>query len=326
MALPKAVQAQLEEAERLQQSLSDIPPEDHPQVVPVDGNASEVEATTEAPEQIRQEPEVTSDPEKDIGYWKHRFDSLEGVYESRLSRANEAAQQAEERARRIEAELADLKNQFTQSQQEKRVSSLVTDDDVEAFGNDLIDLQKRVAKQVYAEAKAEFSAERQQLEAKIADLQKQLGGVNERVGHSDYDRFIGRVSQMVPDWEQVNQNQGFLKWLGEVDPMLGKPRQALMDEAAVAQDANRVSAIFNAYKSLVGKPEKKSNTDLQRQVSPSKTASSVAKNQTASDGRVWSQREIQQFYQDVAQNRIPADKAAQIEAELNAAVVEGRVM
>lgn len=317
MALPKAVQAQLDEADRLQKSITE--PQEVPETQEV-ANEEVVEANEVVAEQTSQEPEPKAEPEQDVGYWKHRFDSLEGIYESKLNRANE-------RADALENELQKLRNEFQQQQQatqEKVTSSLVTDEDVESFGNDLIDLQKRVAKQTYLEAKAEFDAERKQLEAKIAQLEGQLGGVNQQVSASNYDRFLGKVSQLVPDWEQVNTNQGFLKWLSEVDPLVGKPRQALMDEAAGAMDANRVSAIFNAYKSLVA-PVKKSNSDLQRQVSPSKTASSSQNQQPKSSGKVWSQREIQQFYQDVAQGRIKGDVAAKLEAELNAAVVEGRV-
>lgn len=318
MALPKAVQDQLDEAERLQ---SEFVTAQAGEPETRDAQAEPVEAE---PEVETQEPETKPEPVVTEETWEQRYKSYTGHYEAEMARAREAAQQAEERTRRLEAEMAELKNQFTQKQQQT-VSSLVTDDDVEAFGNDLIDLQKRVAKQTYLEAKQEFAQERKQLEAEIAALRGEVTGVNERVAGSDYDRFLNKVTQVVPDWEQINANQGFLRWLGEVDPMLGKPRQALMDEAAGAMDANRVSAIFTAYKTLVSKPTSKPSTDLQRQVSPSKTASS-ATSVEPTNTTVWSQRDIQRFYQDVAQGHISAERAVQIEAELNAAVAEGRVV
>jgi len=51
----------------------------------------------------------------------------------------------------------------------------------------------------------------------------------------------------VPDWETINKNPGFLKWLQGIDPLNNRPRQDLLNEAQDRSDANRVAEFIKTW-------------------------------------------------------------------------------
>jgi len=59
---------------------------------------------------------------------------------------------------------------------------------------------------------------------------------------------LDHLDKAVPDWETINKDPAFLKWLGEMDPLTGIQRQELLNQAHKALDAPRVANFFNSWK------------------------------------------------------------------------------
>jgi hypothetical protein len=201
--------------------------------------------------------------------------------------------------------------------------SLITEQDKEAFGPDLIDLIERAT-----EAKLAGSRQLEaQLTAEIAELKGKLGNVTERQVVSDKDRYESALSTAVPDWQALNVDQGFLNWLAEVDPVYGMPRQYALNSAYEALDAGRTATIFNQYKkSVAPAPTQSTNrADLQRQVAPTRSRTSPAPSNANLDKRVYTQQDIDMFYAEWRRGMIDEAEAVQIEKDIHAATVEGRI-
>lgn len=327
MALPKAVQQQVEEADRLiaefngEKTGEQNPPETDP---PGENQAPpnlQNDPPSEPPEPISTETKPTPEPVPD-SKWEAKYHTLKGMYDAEVPRLHA---QVRELTTQVQTLIADLERAKVQSVQEpSKVESLITEQDKEAFGPDLINLIERATESKVATLKTREA----ELVNEIKQLKSQLGNVSERQVVSDKDRFLNGLASQVPDWEVLNVDQGFLTWLQEVDPVYGLPRQAALTNAYEALDSNRVATIFKAYKALIEPkqpPQQQRNQqELQRQVAPTRSRSTTPP-ADAQNTKIYSQQEITQFYDEWRRGFIDNDDAVRIEKEIHAAVAEGRV-
>ena len=327
--LPQALQRQLEEAEALEKALTQ--PEE-PETPEVQDQQTEIDATQSQELQAEPSPEAQQPEEvpplkakpgkeEDAEYWRSRATSMYGINQAQTQQLHELRNQVSV----LTNEIANLKSkQEAPAQQDP----LVTDKDVETFGSDLIDLQERVAKKAVAEARGQFQAVIDKQAEYIKQLEAKVGVVDQQVAATAQDRFYEALARQVPDWEQVNGDNRFLQWLGEVDQMTGVSRQAYLDDAANRMDLARVAAIFTAFKQTVAPAPQKANVaperkqELERQVAPSKSKASAP---TESGKRIWSRAEFEKAMDPRYTKHMSKEQAAELEAELDLAVAEGRV-
>ena len=144
--------------------------------------------------------------------------------------------------------------------------------------------------------------------------------------------YLDRVNQ---GWRDQNNDPAFIQWLGQVDPMLGKPRQEALNEASIANDAIRISQIFSAYRpphpapSAGASPQggEPTGVSLEGLVAPGTSNTGAAPVSTQETVMVWTQDEVAKFYSDVRRGRYnsnPQDRQ-RIEQEITAAAREGRI-
>lgn len=323
MALPKAVQRQAEEADRLVRELSGEQTEQNSETMnqEPEPELQPAEAANESPEPLTQEVESPK-PVVPEEKWEHKYLTLKGMYDAEVPRLHAQVREMSSQIQILIAESERAKVMAERSQPEVK-SSLITDEDKEAFGPDLIDLIERAT-----ESKVSILREREsQLMDEIKQLKGQLGNVSERQVVSDKDRFTAGLTQRVPDWEVLNVDQGFLNWLQQVDPVYGLPRQVAITNAYENLDVSRVAAIFEAYKQLIGtnKPTKQTlNPELQRQVAPTRSRASTTPTDSTNQ-KIFTQDEIARFYDEWRRGYIDNEDAVRIEKEIHAAISEGRI-
>jgi hypothetical protein len=317
MALPKAIQQQVDDADAFVAQLNGQPPtgETNPQPNP------EPPPEPEPPKQpVSQEPQPNPTPDVPEDTWQAKFFTLKGKYDAEVPRLHAQMRELNTQVQTLLAETAARASQSTP--EPTPAKTLITEQDKEAFGSDLLDLIDRAT-----ESKISGFRDREsQLQAEIAELKGKLGNVTERQVVSDKDRFISALASQVPDWEALNVDQGFLTWLAEVDPVYGLPRQAALNGAYEAFDANRTAAIFKQYKALVTPAQQTTqNRDLQRQVAPTRSRSTAAPATSSAEKKIYSQQEISTFYNDWMKGHLNSAEAEQMEREIHAAINEGRV-
>lgn len=334
MGLPKAVQKAVEEADALVAQMDGsktgevdetlvAPPDDPPETEP-NNQIPDPEPPPAEPEQtVSQETQVVQKPTVSEETWERKYLTLKGMYDAEVPRLHAEMREMKSQVAQLVADKAAAEAKLASQPVEPQVS-LITEQDKEAFGPDLIDLINRAVK---TETKT-FEKRETQLLKEIEQLRGQLGNVSERQVVSDKDRFLMGLGQQVPDWETLNVDQGFLNWLTEVDPVYGLPRQVALNSAYEALDVGRVSTIFNAYKQLVtpqAKPTNRPNPELQRQVAPTRSRSSTPTATDMQNQKIWTQGEIEQFFNDWRRGYIDNEEAVRMEKEINAAVAQGRI-
>lgn len=317
MSLPRAIQKQVEDADALVAQMNGQPANTDTDPNPPDPNP-EPQPPEPQPQNISPEPEPKPIPEET---WEQRYRGLQGKYDAEVPRLHSQLREMNAQLQQLIADNAVLKAQKT-AEPPAPAKTLITEQDKEAFGSDLIDLIDRATEQKiagYREAEA-------QLKAEIAELKGKLGNVSERQVVSDKDRFMMQLGQLVSDWEAINVDPGFLTWLSEVDPVYGLPRQAALNNAYEAFDAQRTANIFKQYKALTAPAQPAQNKpNLQSQVAPTRSRTSPAPATNSAEKRTYTQGEITQFYEEWRRGYLDNDEAVRMEKEIHAAIAEGRI-
>ena len=320
--LPKQVQAQLDEAARLEQSIQDqLNPASDPPNTPEPAQGISDPAAAPAP--VSDPPAAPAPAQSEEDAWKQRFNTLQGKYNAEVPRLNKEIgllrDQLNASTARIEALVA---------AQTASSSKLVTDKDLEAFGPDLVDLVKRQATEV---ARVEANTKMSEVQQENATLKSQLNEVAERQGLNDRARYETDLASFVPDWKAINTDPSFLTWVAETDPISGSTRHEHLMAAYNAFNVVQTANIFNAFRngrtpaSAPAPAPDPVRSQLERQITPGNSKSSNAPAST--EPKWFTNREIDQFYRDTTQGVYKGrdDEFARLEAEIDAAVAEGRI-
>jgi hypothetical protein len=299
MALPKQVEQEIAAIEALEKQMQapatseETPEVEQPSAVePV---AAEVEPTQVV------EPVA---PEVD---WEHKYRTLAGKFDAEVPRLHAQVRELTEQIRSLQStppEPAKI--------QEPTGSRLVTDHDRESFGDDLIDLQRRVAQEVAGK-----------YEQQIAALEQRLMQTGNQVGEMTFEQKLHRA---VPDFEAINADPRWVAWLDEFSPELRGPRRTVAQQAYANGDIDGVLHYVNLFRAQTQpkKPDTR-KSELERQVAPTRNAASG--NAAAPQGKTYSyagwQTALSQVDALVARGKYV--EAQQLEAELTAAVQQGRV-
>lgn len=310
MAIPRAVKEAAERAEALHKQVYETQPEGEtppapsepvsapegnpPADPPKDPPASEATPPTEQP-----------DNQKKDDQWEHRYKVLEGKYRAEVPRLNAENRELKQQFESLKNEIEQLKSRGTQAP-----SSLISAEDREKYGDDLLDVIKRAAQEQVAAKENE-----------IADLKRQLDAVTTTTAKSVEVSFFDRLGQLVPDWVTINGEDGFLRWLDEYDEFTGKTRQDLLSDAEQAKDAERVAKFFKKWKDSQKAVETNTQRNLESQVAPD--SNRVVAPPTGK--RIFSRGEIAAFYAAARRGEISAKDMVSMEAEIHAATIDGRI-
>jgi len=327
MALPKQVQAQLDEVEALEKTLTarkEKPPKAKDAEV-VDEAETEIDdaaaETQKAPEPKKEEPADTSKTDVADDF-EQRYRTLQGKYDAEVPRLHQ-------QVRDLTDQLNTLSNKVNKPQPEqptkpKEKVSYVTDADREEFGEELIDVQRRVAREVSQEYADQLAAQNKVIE----ELRSKIDNTGNQIGEMT---FAQRLNRAVPDFEQVDQDPRWIAWLNEHDPMLRAPRRTQAVAAFEAGDADAVADYVAMFKASIAEtPEPKTDTrqkELEKQVAPNRSANTARTQSSGKDAKMYSAREVENAWTKIRtlNTRGSVDEAAKLEAEITAAYLEGRV-
>lgn len=308
MSLPRAV---LEAEQRADEILKQLNQARNPQ--PQEG---EVSATDQKPEEEQAqsvaapaEPATSNEappaPPAEENPWEQRYKSLRGKYDAEVPRLAASNKELTAKLQSIEKELESLRNAKASV-----AEPLVKPEEVQEFGEPLVDLIRRAARE-------EVSAK----ETEILQLKSRLEQFEaSNVKNAEVD-FYTRLSAACPEWEELNRDEGFLKWLAEYDELTGLQRQDSLDDAHKNNDAVRAARFFNKWKDMVKEQAATSTKSLAEQVVPATSTVSTP----PAGKKIWTRAEIQDFYSKARRGEISDKDMVAIEADIHAAHIEKRI-
>lgn len=320
--MPRQARQQLAAAELIERQLSEAPAATN--VVPIEQAAAMTTPTgqNEVQQQVTAPAVTPPVPQAPVEDFEQKYRTLEGKYRAEVPRLQQQLQATARERDDVGNRLTQLETELRQMRDKPQAQTL-DPKDVESFGADLVEMVRR---QANTEIERAVQTHLAGLTDRLGRLEQSLTGVTQATVNNAEVTFRTNLKQLVPDFETINVSPKFLEWLGEEDPVYGEPRQAALDRAANRMDVNRTAAVFLAFKQSLPAQAPAPANDLQSQIAPSRTGASVVPSQ-ASQPMV-SQNSITQFYRDQTRGlyRGREAEAQRIEAEINRAIAEGRVM
>ncbi len=327
MALPKQVQKQLDEVEELEKQL-EAQGEDEVKKKKTSKKSkaedTEVEVTDDEPieEPVAVEATPADDSKEEVSEsFKQKYATLRGKYDAEVHRLHQQVKELTDQMNAIREEAEAAKK--VEAEKPKEKVSYVTDADREEYGDDLIDFQRRVAK----EASQEYEDRFEQQAKVIEQLQQQISNTGNQVGEVG---FTQKLNALVPGFDQLDNDERWVAWLNEYDPMTRGPRRDQAQAAFNAGDAEAVAHYVGLFRESVepvanGKSDR--DTELEKQVTPSRSASTVTNKSSSKNSKVYSERELNNAWTKIRTLNTQGkyDDAEKLEAELTAAYMEGRV-
>lgn len=299
---------------------------------------------SDAPAQPAAQPPAQSDAEQ-------RYRVLQGKYNAEVPRLQAQIRELvgenrslKEQVTATNALLASLGGQArpapTASAAPQPVK-LVKDEEIREYGADLIDVVRRAAQEaVLPELDRRIDQRVAPVAQKIESVANHATSVAQRVVKQDQASVHRMLSEQVPNWQQLDTDEGFLGWLDQTDPFSGRTRGEMLNEAYKSLDGPRVVAFFKGYLNEHAAVTPSASTGaaapngappqprLEDMVVPGAPKAGAAGAQDgASSKRIWSRAEIGKFYHDKQQGlyRGNPQKASAIEADIFAAQREGRI-
>jgi len=304
---------------------------DEPAAVP-DGAAASAEGQTAGDEVPTDGQGEEVDPrEDDPEFWKHKYSVLEGKYRAEVPRLHDQNRELHEQLNRVEQLLASMSPPEVNAPAPVETPRL-TEDDVEAWGSDMVDFVKRAAAEMVAEQIQPLREENDQLKA-------MLGQVSSTAKETAREAMLRQLAAQVPDWEAQNVDPGFLAWLNEPDIYSGVSRRQLLTDAFEQNHTARVVALFKGYQAenqptatpsapqtVEQETPPQPVVNMDSLVAPGKPSQASGDAEQGS-AKYFTQQEISAFYADVRSGkyRKRPELRQQIEQEIFDAVNAGRV-
>lgn len=188
--------------------------------------------------------------------------------------------------------------------------SLVKPEEIQEFGEPLVDLIRRAARE-------EVGAKDQE----IAELKSQLKSIKSTSEQSVESTFYEKLAAAIPDWMTINDDPEFHSWLAEHDELTGYQRQELLVQAEKRKDAGRVARFFDAFKKTKSKTQVAAVDSLESQVPPVTSRADAP----PPGKKIWTRGEIADFYARDKRGEYSMEKSAAIEKDIQEAVRERRV-
>lgn len=289
MSLPRAVEEQGRKADEAWQQAYNPQQTPPPAPTPQEPVGSQ-EPPPAPPENVEQDS------------WENRYKILSGKYNAEVPRL------ASEN-RDLKSQLRLLEDRMKKLESGAPAERYVKPEEVEEYGENLVDLIRRAARE-------EVAAKQSEIEA----LKAKVDGFEGKVTANVEVDFYSRLSDKVSDWRVINDDPRFHTWLNDFDDY-GNRRQDMLSMAESEKNADKVAKFFDAFKKSITSQAAAANTNLEQQVAPDVNRA-VAPPQGK---RLWTRAEITEFYNQMRRGAIKASDAVALEADIQAAIVEGRI-
>jgi hypothetical protein len=321
MALPKAIQKEADQVAALEASMQQAAPAQAPDTP----EPAAPPAPADPPVSTAEPAPTPVPPKADDGQWEQKYRTLQGMFSRETQTLRDALRQSNERQNQLAAQV----EQLTKQPSKEPKTKLVTEKDAEAFGADLVDMARRVAREEFGEREQGYIDRISSLEQQ---LKTQVGEVRETQAQTSQNQFFSTLSAAIPGWEQLQNTEACQTWLASKVPGTNFLWNDVLVDAAERHDAGRAIEVFQAFAATQPKqapapqPTARSNkAELSRQVTPAKSNATTPSTPAASRTYTAAEYEAESMKIVRLAKAGRVDEAAAIENELNAALIEGRL-
>lgn len=182
------------------------------------------------------QPTLAPQPAADDQSWEHKFNSERG----RRIKLEEQIRSQGERMLAMENLLQDMQSRPTAPTPPPTPQQLITDTERNEFGEEMLDVMGRRAKEI-------VSPELAELRATVQSLEQKLTGTQTTVKRNARAEMLGSLDNNLSTWRQINDMPEFKTWLALPDPYSGAIRHQMLLSAFEQNDTPRVLNFFKGF-------------------------------------------------------------------------------
>ena len=269
--------------------------------------------------------------------WHHRYLSMQG----RFRAAQQTIGSMEQQMAELGQELVRTQNMLAQQQAQPPAhersqpdhNNLITAEDRANYGDELLDLTRRVALSTVAPELADLRAENQRLTNQVRSGTRR--------------ELFTTLDGKLPQWRQINQDVRFKSWLRLPNVYTGQIRGEMLKAAVDGAEAPKVLALFRdflmeaqATGQMAPAPQAEQQTaqtqqpaprqpavNLETLAAPGRARPASGDTQVPSEKPIYTRAQIAKFYDD-SRKGLYAGRQAEYDAtqaDLTRAQAEGRI-
>ena len=326
MAIPKQVQKQSEAVQELYKELNEDEVNENQEVETPEEEVPTADSVEEVA--VESSGEHSEGSQEKSTNWQQKYKTLQGMYNAEVPQLKQLVQEQGAKINQFEQLMATINQQKQQQQQAPQ--PILSEKEVEEYGES-IDIMRKVTKEETGNLLGEVSALKAQIAQMAQNTVPQVQQLANQVGDTQEQLFWSKLATVVPNWQELNEDENFQNWLLEVDPLTGMARQAYLEDAQRRYDVDRVAAFFTTWSDLNGngsaqQVKSTNQNELKQQVAPKKSRSAGAAAPTGSKPS-YTTADIAAFYDDIRKGKFKGreDERAKIERDIFAAQAEGRI-
>lgn len=192
-------------------------------------------------------PQPPADPrESDPAYWKQRFKVTEGVLRTEREARTKEALEFNQRITELQDQIRTL--QASAPAPDLDMGQFLTPEQIDTLGEEEAGAVVKAALKV---AQAEV---RKVIEAEIKPLRDQRAAEAAATVEDVKTRYKDKLTELMPDWLEIDATEGWLAWLAQEDEGTGLLRQSMLDDYIRKADAVRTAKLFKTYKDSIAPP------------------------------------------------------------------------
>lgn len=340
MALPEQIRKQTEAVQQLYAQLNadEAGAQAADAAVATTGSASPAPADDAVADSAAPSPAVEqksgddSVPDETV---LQKYKTLQGMYNAEVPRLHQQNREMSQRLQQMEQLLASLSAQPSSSPAASSAPDerYVTEKDVEEYGES-IDMMRRVSREELVAVAQRLGKIEQMLQQMQSNVVPQVQAVAQRQQATAEQQFWADLAAAVPNFRDINSDDGFQSWLLEADPLTGISRQTYLEDAQRALDSRRVANFFRTWlertgQAAVAQPAGRvaASSELEKQVAPGRSRGAGAP-ASANKAKTYSPQDIQKFFNDVRAGKYKGreQERDRIERDIFAAQRENRIV
>jgi hypothetical protein len=258
--------------------------------------------------------EDTKAKSEDTG-WEQRYKVLKGKYDKEVPDLHRTIRQLQEDVQELRASLKTKREEKKATLEEEKT----TDPDIAYLEEEFPDIHRAVSKMLSKGKPDEKVVER-------------LSSVEARQAEEAKTKFFKDLTEEVPDWQNIRDDERFTEWLNEIDDLTEAPRFQLAVIAQNNLNGKQLAKFYKRFKSEynIGNSDNgsgKSEKDLEKHTGMPKSKSGKQPDTKGKESDIVTREDIRKFYKDAASGKYVGDEEAfkKMEAKIHRAMQDGRI-
>jgi hypothetical protein len=303
---------------------ADTPPTEDPPAATEPAEPAAVAAPQPAPQPAPTPAVAPAEPAPED--WKSRYNSMKGRFDQSQRMIGSMQEQMSQLGSELVRTQALLRGPDMQQPQPSQ--SHLTEEDVQTYGPDLLEVTKRAALEA--------------VDPQIRQVQEENQRLRKRLDDEGRQRTVAAIAAEVPNWQAINNSERFRLWCSLPDLYSGVVRKVLLNDAVRTANAPRAISFFRGFlaeevatghvqapQPLQPAPEpgRTAAVPLEALTAPGRAKPATGATGVPADKPIITHAQIAKFYADVRRN-VYAGRLAEKDADeaiIFAAQREGRV-